>query len=106
MAWHQGLVDQLIQRALKEENIHIILTQVAHLQIYISKVMNAGFCDCECCLMQFLCVVLFVCVVVALKEPSHGHGGFMQVGRETLFHKVCTLSPGMDQKLCAKEVPI
>lgn len=31
--------------------------------------------------MQFLCVVLFVCVVVAHKEPSHDRGGFMQMGR-------------------------
>lgn len=45
-------------------------TQAAHLQIYISKVMNAGFCDSKCCLMQVLCVVLFVCIVVALREPS------------------------------------
>lgn len=99
MAWHQGLGDQLGQRALKEEKIRVILRQVAHLQTDISEVMNAGFCDSKCCLMQFLCVVLFVCVVVALKEPSHAHGGFMQMGRQTLVHKVCTLSPGMDPVL-------
>lgn len=63
---------------MKEEKIHVILRQAAHLQIDISEVMNAGFCDSKCYLMQFLCVVLFVCVVVALKEPSYGHGGFMQ----------------------------
>lgn len=99
MAWHQGLVGQLGQRALKEEKIHVILRQAAHLQIDISKVMNADFRDSKCYLMQFLCVVLFVCVVVALKEPSYGHGGFMQMGRQTPFHKVWALSPCMDQML-------
>lgn len=40
--WH-GIRAQLVQRALKEENIRVILRQVAHLQTDISKVMNADF---------------------------------------------------------------
>lgn len=40
--WH-GIRAQLVQRVLKEENIGVVLRQVAHLQTDISKVMNAGF---------------------------------------------------------------
>lgn len=53
--------------------------------------MNAGFCNSKCRLMQFLCVILFVCVVVALKEASHDYGFFMQIGRQAApkgsYHK-------------------
>lgn len=56
-------------------------------------------------LVNAVFVCSFVCVVVALKELSHGDGGFMQMRRQTLLHKVCTLSPGVDQTLHTKEVP-
>lgn len=47
--------------------------------------------------MQVLCVILFVCVVVVLKEPSHDYGSFMQIGRQTLFQRACTVRLGTCQ---------
>lgn len=42
MIWHQGLVEQLIQRALKEKNM-CCLKASSPSSTDISKVMNAGF---------------------------------------------------------------
>ena len=109
MAWHQGPVSRLGQRQaffqLKGEKTRVVLRRAVHLKTGISQFMNAGFRNSKCCLMQFLCVILFVCVVVALKEPSHDYGGFMQIGRQTLFQRVCTVRLGKYQMLYARVVP-
>lgn len=108
-AWHQGPVSGLGQRQaffqLKGVKICVVLRQAVHLKTGISQFMNAGFCNSRCRLMQFLCVILFVCVVVVLKEPSHDYGSFMQIGRQTLFQRICTVRLGMCQTLRARVVP-
>lgn len=105
MAWHQGWERDGHSSGWKRKKIRVILRQAVRLKAGISQFMNAGFHNSKCRLLQVLCVILFVCVVVVLKEPSHDYGFFMQIGRQTLFQRVRTVRFGACQTLHARVVP-